>query len=328
MTTTTSLTERYIAATVRSLPPQSQDDVRAELAASIDDDIEARVEQGEDRADAERAVLTALGDPDALAAGYADRPLQLIGPRYYLTWWRLLKLLWAIVPVCAAVGVIIAKAIEQAPPVEIIGTVVSVVLATIVHVAFWTTLVFFILERTGAETGVKWSLDSLPEPQETGAGRGELIAALVFTGLMAGAILWDRFIGFVFAPAGEFSLDGAFASIQILDPGLWPWWIAGLFAIIVLEAMLAVAVYVNRGWTAGFALMNTVLSLAFTVPAIALLANGTLINPELVDFILRRPDVADDVARILAIVIGIGIASVAAWDIFDGWRKAYRAARR
>lgn len=45
MTTTTTLTERYIAATVKSITPTAQDDVRAELSASIDDAIEARLDQ-------------------------------------------------------------------------------------------------------------------------------------------------------------------------------------------------------------------------------------------------------------------------------------------
>ena len=54
-------------------------------------------------------MLTELGDPDKLAAGYTDRPLYLIGPRYYLDWWRLLKLLLWIVPACAAFGVALGQ---------------------------------------------------------------------------------------------------------------------------------------------------------------------------------------------------------------------------
>ena len=107
---TTTLTQRYIAATVKSLSPAAQVDVRAELEASIADAIEGRVEQGEKREDAERAVLTELGDPAVLAAGYADRPLHLIGPRYYVTWWRLVKLLLMIVPVCVVGGVALSTA--------------------------------------------------------------------------------------------------------------------------------------------------------------------------------------------------------------------------
>ena len=96
-----TLTERYISATIRSLPAESQEDVRAELAASIADAVEARTEQGEDPGAAEREVLTGLGDPAVLAAGYADRPLHLLGPRHYLTWRRLLIVLLWIVPACA-----------------------------------------------------------------------------------------------------------------------------------------------------------------------------------------------------------------------------------
>src|SRR5690606_21615629 len=105
---TTTLTDRYIAATVRSLPPQLQAEVRDELRASIADAVDARTEQGEPLEAAGRAVLSELGDPSILAAGYADRPLHLIGPKYFLTWWRLLKVLVAIVPACAFGGVVIA----------------------------------------------------------------------------------------------------------------------------------------------------------------------------------------------------------------------------
>ena len=64
-----TLTERYISATIRSLPAESQEDVRAELAASIADAVEARTEQGEDPGAAEHEVLTGLGAPAGGAAG-------------------------------------------------------------------------------------------------------------------------------------------------------------------------------------------------------------------------------------------------------------------
>lgn len=35
-----------------------------------------------------------------MTASLTDRPSHLIGPRYYGTWWRLLKLLLLIVPAC------------------------------------------------------------------------------------------------------------------------------------------------------------------------------------------------------------------------------------
>ena len=213
MTTTATLTERYIAATVKSLRPDAQDDVRAELGASIADAIEARLEAGESPTDAERAVLTQLGDPGILAAGYAERPLHLIGPRFYLTWWRLLKLLLMIVPVCVLVAAALGQTIAGAPVGEIIASAIVATGGTIIHICFWTTLVFVVLERTGSSTSIdKGDVDQLPELTENGPGRNELIGSLVFLGLAVGALVWDRLRGFI--PA---------ETLPILNPDLWPW---------------------------------------------------------------------------------------------------------
>ena len=83
MTSTATLTDRYVDAAMRTVPEAQRADLAAELRASIDDQIEARIEQGEQQGDAERAVLIELGDPDRLAAQYTDRPLWLVGPRYF-----------------------------------------------------------------------------------------------------------------------------------------------------------------------------------------------------------------------------------------------------
>ncbi|PJI51669.1 hypothetical protein CTI14_55635, partial [Methylobacterium radiotolerans] len=55
MTPTSTLTERYISATIRSLAPEAQGEVRAELEAAIADAVDARREQGESPEEAERA---------------------------------------------------------------------------------------------------------------------------------------------------------------------------------------------------------------------------------------------------------------------------------
>lgn len=323
---TATLTERYISATIRSLPPETQGDVRAELEASIADAVEARIDQGEDPQEAERAALTALGDPGALAAGYADRPLHLIGPRYYLAWWRLLKLLLMIVPVCALGGVALGQTIAGAPVGEVISSAVLATGGTILHVCFWTTLVFVILERSGTDAGMKWDVDQLPEASDDGVGRNELIASLVFLGLAVGALLWDRFRGFVV-------VDGE--ALPILDPGLWPWGIGVLFLLIVAEAVFAIVVYRRRGWSTALAVVNTVLAVAFLAWTLTLLLTGDLVNPDFLAHIVAAggdgfaagdAEAADEggIFRILAVLLGFGIALGVGWDIVDGWRKARR----
>lgn len=313
---TATLTDRYVAATVRSLPPQLQTEVRDELRASIEDAIEARIDQGEAREQAERAVLTDLGDPGALAAGYADRPLHLIGPRHYLTWRRLLTLLIAIVPACAFAGVAIAQALAGGSIGEVIGESLAVALSVIVHVAFWTTLVFVVLERAGADSGARWSVDQLPEEGRSGTARVDLVASLVMLAIFAGVMLWDQFRGFV--PTSP-------EPLPILNPQLWPWGIGALLTLMGAEAALAVAVYVRGRWTRGLAGINAVLAVAVMSLGLTALGRGILYNPAFVDTVFVDNGVDGDALTVLAVLTGIGIAAVCIGDAVDGWRKASRA---
>ncbi|MCW3493547.1 permease prefix domain 1-containing protein [Microbacterium sp. SSM24] len=317
MTSTATLTDRYVDAAMRSVPEAQRADLAAELRASIADQIEARVESGESHEAAERAVLTDLGDPDKLAAGYTDRPLWLVGPRYFLQWWRLLKLLlWIVIP-CAVFGVSLALVLDGATFGEIMGAIWPLALTVGVHVAFWTTLAFVIVERTeGREKSLpfeEWTVDQLPEPRPRGAGLSDLVASLVFLVVAAGAILWDLFIGFVPTEPG----------LSFLAPGLWPGWILGLFALMALEAGLAVTVYAVGRWTAWLAVVNGILNAAIAIPAIWLLMQGELINPAYFPAIIGEDGA--EVGGIVTVVVGFVIAGIAVWDTIDGGLKAYRA---
>lgn len=316
---TATLTDRYISATVRSLPAELQAEVRDELRASIGDAVDARTENGEPLEHAERAVLTDLGDPAALAAGYADRPLHLIGPKYFLTWWRLLKILLAIVPACAFGGVVIAQGLSGATIGQMIGEGVVVVLSVIVHVSFWTTLVFFILERTGADTSIRWSVDQLPEESHPGTGRADLIASLVMLAIFAGALLWDRFVGFAV-------VEGQ--TLTIVNADLWPWGVGVMFVLLAAEAALAIAVYARGRWSTLLAVINTALAVVVMSLVLTALGRGMLFDPTFVDALFQRGGVDDSAVTVLAVLTGLMVAGIAIWDAIDGWLKTRRHARR
>lgn len=317
-----TLTDRYIDAATRTAPESQRPDIAAELRERIADQVDALVDAGEAPDAAERAVLNELGDPDELVAGYIDRPLQLIGPRYYLTWWRLLKLLWAIVPACVVFGVALGMAIDGESFGAIVGAVVPVVIQVIVNIGFWTTLVFVIIERSthSADIGLvgEWTVDRLPEPRENGAKVSDLVASLIFLGLAAGAVLWDHFVGFVyFSDAGW---------LPFLSPQLWPWGIGVLLAAIAAEALLAIAVYAKGRYTWALAAANLVLNVVIAVPAVWLLSEGGLVNPEFWPRVIPA-DSSATVESILTIIFGFVIAGIAIWDSVDGFLKARRSTR-
>jgi hypothetical protein len=316
-TPTATLTDRYVYAASRDLPEAQRAEFARELRERIADEVDARLAAGDDTtpAAAEDAVLRELGDPSVLAAAYVDRPLQLIGPRYFLTWKRLLTLLYAIVLPVTAGAVLLAQLLSGAEPGEVAAGVVGTVLGLIVHLAFWVTLVFAILERSpGTQAIERWTPAQLPQVHDAGrAGRlGDLIASLVFLTLFAVLILWQQVSPPFFAGPGE--------AIPVLDPELWSFWLPYFLVLIVLEMLFAVAIYL-RGWTWPLAIANLVLNVAFTVPALWLLATGQLFNPAFLDAVGWPWGEASGVTTTVLVVLFIGIA---VWDVIDGVIKTVR----
>lgn len=318
-TTTATLTDRYVDAAMRTIPEAQRADLAAELRGSIDDQIDARLERGEAPDAAEHAVLTDLGDPDKLAAQYLDRPLWLVGPRYYLTWWRLLKVLWAIVPACAAFGVALGQSLAGENLGTIVGTVASVTVGVIVHVAFWTTMVFVVVERSerGVDSGfvTPWTPEDLPELQQRRASLGELIASLSLLACAAGLTLWDHFVGVVYLAGTGW--------VSFLASDLWPGWIGGLLALLVLEALLAIWVYAKGGWRFFSATVSAALNVAIAGGTVWLLANERLIDPRFFATVIPTES-AGTVAWVVTTILGFSVVAVAVWDGVDGYLKARR----
>jgi hypothetical protein len=313
-----TLTDRYIQAVIRTIPEQQRGDVAAELRGSIADQLEARLAAGGALDDAERDLLNELGDPDKLAAGYADRPLHLIGPRYYLEWWRLLKLLLAIVVPLAAFGIALGQTLAGTPIGGIIGSTIGGAITVAVHLAFWTALVFALVERSDeARTAIApWTVDRLrAENPYTGARFVDMIVSVVFLAIAAVALVWDQLVGAVY-------LGGRWMSF--LSPELWPWWAGALLIAIGIDAVLLIVVFLAGRWTYALAAVNAVLNVVVAVPAIWLLSHDMLLNKAFWLEVIPNGD-AEKVYAILSVLTGFAIAGIAVWDTLDAFLKARRA---
>jgi len=68
----------YIQEVTRRLPEKSREDIALELRSTIEDMLPDDYSEED-----VKPVLEKMGNPAILASGYLDRPMHLIGPRYF-----------------------------------------------------------------------------------------------------------------------------------------------------------------------------------------------------------------------------------------------------
>jgi hypothetical protein len=273
----TTLTDRYVDATVRRLPGQQRADIEQELRASIADAVEDRRHAGDDEAEAERAVLTELGDPARLAARYADKPTFLIGPAHYHEWVRLLTALLATVLPAVVVGIAIAKAVAGDPAGEIVGGAIGMTITVGVHLVFWTTLLFAAVERVPSmrwQPARPWTLDDLPQTVDRRVNTA---------GMIAGAAFLALFFAFVLlSPAVSTEHNAAGDPIGLLSPWLWD---TGVVYVYIASMILGLGFRFAEPrlrWTLRAALTRAVVEAAAPVVLLVMAATGHILNPAFV----------------------------------------------
>ncbi|MCG5445012.1 permease prefix domain 1-containing protein [Micromonospora sp. NIE79] len=307
-----TLTDRYLAATLRSVPTQRRDEIATELRASIEDMIDDRTGGGADPTVAEREVLTELGNPDVLAARYADRRLQLIGPTYYLLWLRLLKLLLSFIPALVGTVVTVVEAAEG-EGFGAIGPGIVAAMQVAVQITFWLTLTFAIIERTQTAVDVpEWTVDQLPDaPVRRGVPLADTIASVIMLLLTIAYLPFQHYHSWVRGTDGE--------NIPILDPALWSFWLPALIVVLALSVIFEIVKYRMARWTWTLFGIRALLNLAFAVPLAWLALSDRLLNPALAE---RLSWVAEaDNRDSLGLAIAVGAAAIVVWDLVDTARK-------
>ncbi len=324
-----TLTDRYIAATVSKLPANQREDVKAQLHEAIGDAIDARLDQSEfadepARASAvEAAVLNDFGDPELLAARYANRRLYLIGPDLYLPWKRLTTLLlWIVLPIMAVI-IPLEAVIAGDPWAEVIGSAFWTVFSVGVHLVFWTTLGFAIASRTRTapeSLTEPWTVDKLPSESEPQQSSSDTVASTIVLAVAAVALVWQHVRPPAYSDTGE--------GLPALNPDLWSFVIPALLVVIAIELGATIARHVRGYWTRGLFALNTVLNVAVVALIAVPVINHELLNRALFDHVgWPSEDFPIDLELqewgVLAVVVAIAV-----WDIIDTGIKTRRASQR
>jgi hypothetical protein len=262
-----------------------------------------------------------------LAAGYAGRPLALIGPDLYVDYVRLLKLLlWIVLPI-VTITLFVINALTGAGPGELIGGSIGILLGVGVHLCFWVTLVFVIIERTGGVNrrsakgfpgATRFDPDELPTVSNGNTGGlSELIPSLLFAVFIPVALVWQQ-------NSSNFR-DADGLPIPVIDPALWSFWLPYLIVIAVLTGVFAVVLYRVGRWTWPLVVVNAVLTIATLGPIAWLVWTGAALNEAYLD----RLGWADFVAAgsPSATLTAVAFAGIGVWAIVDSVIKTVRANR-
>lgn len=316
-TTTPTRAERYIYAAVQSLPEKQRADVAAELRGSIQDAIDARMEQGLAAEAAETAVLTELGDPERLAASFSGRQLYLIGPDIFLTYQRVLKqVMLTVLPIIMCIGFVV-DLFDDKTVIDALTGAVGGGFTVALHIGFWVTLVFAIIERADpkeVESMRAWSLDRLPNVSPRSISRGDMLSGIAFAIIPIALIILQTRRSFASNDAGD--------SIPVLNPDLWSFGIPAFIALLLASAVFEVVKYRAGTWSVRLAVVNLTLNAAFVVLTGWLALSGDIVNPELYAVIDWSPNVggSDPIGLLTAISVGV----ICAWDSAEGFYHALR----
>lgn len=312
---TTTLTDRYVAATLRRLPARQRADIDTELRALIADAVDGRQDAGVDPADAEVQALTELGDPVRLAAEYADRPLHLIGPTLFVDYSRLLLVaLSTVVPlvlvIVAFVGMRGDGGFLSAARDAVLAALVAALL-----IAFLSTALFAGLERLPAlraRRAQPWNPVARAALPERGLDPFTLIVGSSVAAVIAAVLVILQTVGPVTGDDGR--------PIGVIEPELWNSGALLLVAFLAVASIGTAFAGHYTGWGYPQAVANAVLGFLFSVPVIVLTLSGSFINPAF--FAASGWPGGESVVGWI-IVVFIGLLSFT--DIVEGFTRARRA---
>jgi hypothetical protein len=276
------LIERYVGAVAERLPEGTREDVARELRANIEDMLPDDAKEED-----VRRVLEKLGNPAVLADEYRQAKRYLIGPAMYDTYVFVLKVVLCIATIALAFLSLIGTALDPGNgAVDLIAAAISGAIQGAMMAFLWVTLVFVILERTGALEGQKlfdrkeWTVEDLPptvvNPKNKIDRTGEVVAIIFIVAFLSIFVLRPELFGWYDRTDSGLQVMPAFdiARLQTYIPAMVVLAVAGLG--------LAVWKIVAGRWTLPLAGANTVVNLGSGLLACLMLTAHDLVNPGLI----------------------------------------------
>ncbi|WP_181275943.1 HAAS signaling domain-containing protein [Brevibacterium oceani] len=318
-----ALTEIYVDNVTRHLPEDARPDIAAEITATIDDMVDARLGEGTDptpdrTAAIEREVLEELGDPAVLSREYSNSPQHFIGPNSYpLFVWALRWVLPLVGLLAVLTNVVTTIALSPEAQIgEIIGkTAGNTVIALLT--AFAAITIIIGLGDRGMDGGAAeamrkrqsgtWTVDDLDRRDSHGKQiRAEAGLGLVFIVAFAMA---------PFIPTSLFYVGHLNGGETFINPDLGFGWLLGYWGFLALLAAVEIVKFTTASARPIVVLIGGIADVAMAVFLTVALLTQPVLHPELTN----TPNA--DVQQIITV---IAVWAIVIWDQVSTWRTYRR----
>jgi len=327
------LIEKYIHEVTRRLPETSRQDIALELESTIYDMLpEEYTEQDI------YTVLENMGSPSLLASKYTDKPMHIIGPKYYDLYISLFKLILPIVLIFSLISIVLGKIadpIADGAILEMLITIFSESIWTIIivfiHTFFWLTFIFVILERTDGTKDQRprsltlkpWTpedLKSIPYvPKKKSISIYQAYTSIFFS------IIWGVIYFYANHVVGIY--ENAEQGFHMVTPVFqqevlmvfWP------LIILLIAAEIALSIYklIQKQWTLLLASLSTVKEVVAVIIFVFIFMHENIFAPEFLHQLGELFQITPETLESRIVWGGIAITVLyAGITIFDMYRKA------
>ncbi|WP_436864616.1 HAAS signaling domain-containing protein [Bacillus fungorum] len=328
-----NLIDIYVEEVAKRLPEKNREDIILELRSTIEDMLPDDYNE-----DDEKRVLEKLGSPVSLANGYLDRPMHLIGPRYFDVYTTLLKMIIPIAVVIALISMVAENFIGYSGDQAVLNVILKLIGEGIgrtfevgLQVFFWLTIVFAVLERTDKDKDTeplttslkKWTPDDLKNisyiPKKKAISKFEVFGGLMWTAIWATLYFYANHLVGVYSGTenGLKFVAPTFNQDVLLQ--YWPI----IVIMIVFEIGISLYKLVQGQWTKKLAIGNAILQIVGTIAFIVIVVNPYLFNEGFITFVANVFTISPEEFKTWLISGGILIYVLSAvLSIYDGFRKA------
>lgn len=328
-----NLIEVYIGEVTRRLPEKNREDIGLELRSTIEDMLPSDYTE-----DHVKSVLEKLGNPTILASRYRDKPMYLIGPRYFELYLSLIKMILPISVVISLIAMIAEHIIGFNGEGAVMNLLIDMIVVGIwrvlevcFHVFFWLTIVFAMIERADKEKDRNpitssfeaWKPDDLKQvvyiPKKKAISKIDVFGNLLWTAIWATIYFYANHLLGVY--------EGGKDRLEFITPAFNHEILLNYVGIVVvvIVAELAFAIYqlIKRQWTINMAIINSVIEILATIGIILIFSNPNLLHNEFTNYMT---DLFSITEKQLQVWISGGVISIcvifSVIHMVDGFRKA------